>query len=225
MVKKANTERNEDITGKRFGRLTAIKLDHVRQPQKGRPLQYWLCRCDCGNEKVILKYNLGKSTFSCGCLSREKVTERVTRHGGTKTVLFKRWSSMKERCYRKNHVHYHNYGGRGITVCDEWKDSFEAFRDWALNNGFSEDLQLDRIDNDGNYCPENCRFTSIQRQSINRRTTKFIEYNGERLSYSEWSLRLGAKKNIVANRMAAGWNEIDAITIKPHRGPHKERGA
>jgi hypothetical protein len=223
-TKKINKERNEDITGKRFGRLVAIRLDHVKEQNHGSPLQYWLCRCDCGNEKVVLKYALGKSTFSCGCYLKEEASKRASRHGGANTNLYKRWSSMKERCFRKTHVHYKNYGGRGITVCDEWKNSFEAFRDWALNNGYEKGLQLDRIDNDGNYEPSNCRWATRTRQANNRRTNKYIEHNGERLTFAEWSQRLGASTNIVDKRMLEGWSEIDAITIKPHRGPHKERG-
>jgi hypothetical protein len=222
-TKMINKERNEDITGKRYGRLTAIRLDHVREKKNGHPLQYWLCRCDCGNEKVILKYHLGKSILSCGCYNKEQLRGRMTKHGDTKNPIYHRWVRMKERCYNKNHQAYSNYGGRGIKVCDEWL-VYENFKKWVLANGYRSDLQIDRIDNDGDYCPENCRFTDGNVQATNRRSTKFIEYNGERLSYSEWSRRLGSSKDIVAIRIAAGWSEIDAITLKPkqRRKKHEE---
>jgi hypothetical protein len=222
-AKTASQRRNIDISGKKFGRLTAIRIDHVAKANNGQTVQYWLCKCDCGTEKVIMKYHLGKSIFSCGCLLRENARNRFRTHGDTKTSLYHRWMRMKERCYNKNHQAYHLYGGRGINVCDDWL-IYENFKKWALANGYKEDLQIDRIDNDGNYCPENCRFTGSKEQAVNRRTTKFIEYNGERLSYADWSLRLGSSRNIVEKRIAAGWNEIDAITLKPKRGKRKHGG-
>jgi hypothetical protein len=214
---------SNDITGKRFGRLVALKLDHYHQRKNASRLQYWLCRCDCGNEVVVAKPSLGKATFSCGCLGKERrlTSKGNFKHGGKHTLLYEKWKGIFARCNNKNNISYKNYGGRGIKICPEWHD-FASFRDWALANGYQDDLSIDRIDVNGNYEPLNCRWITIKEQSNNKRNNKFIDYNGERLTYTEWSRRLG-HHSLVGERIKAGWDPIDAITIKPHCGPHKDR--
>lgn len=158
-----------DLTGKRFGRMVALRYEGNRK---------WLCRCDCGNEKVVFGLDLRQGkTQSCGCLQRERTSEANRRHYGKGTRLHNIWCGMKERCFNPNFERFHRYGGRGITVCDEWKTSFITFRDWALSNGYRDDLTLDRINNDGNYEPRNCRWATAKEQFKNQNVSKeFLEH-------------------------------------------------
>lgn len=135
----------KDLTGQKFGRWTVLK--HVPHKRRLR----WLCKCNCGTIKEVNQQSLlSKTSVSCGCYK----TDTCTKHGGSYTRLYRIWTSIKERCYRQKHMNYHNYGGRGIKMCQEWLGSFETFRDWALTHGYQEHLTIDRKDNDGNYTPE-----------------------------------------------------------------------
>ena len=158
-----------DLTGKKFGRLTVIKQDKESKRTK------WICKCECGNIKSVYACHLkdGSST-SCGCFQKEKVKQSNSKHGYTKTSLHNRWKTMKQRCCNKNDKNYKNYGGRGITVCDEWND-FENFKNWALLNGYEQGLQLDRIDNNKGYSPDNCRWCKASVNNHNRRNTAKID--------------------------------------------------
>lgn len=172
-----------DITGKKFGKLTAVKKIDSR---------YWLFRCDCGKEKKIKKTNVVCGiTKSCGCLWYKEVALGNRKHGMSKTRLYECWRDMRNRCYLKTRYDYKRYGGRGIVVCDEWKNKFESFYDWAINNGYKDNLTLDRIDVNGNYCPKNCRWSTKKEQATNRRTTVMIEYNGETHSKKDWAIKFG----------------------------------
>lgn len=157
-----------NIAGMRFTRLTALKV--VGKTNDNRPA--WLCRCDCGNEVVVSEHNLKRNnTKSCGCYKRDVQLKSHYRHGSCKTRLYRVWSNMRSRCDRKSSDNYKWYGGRGITYADEWKD-FAAFQNWALSNGYNDSLELDRINTDGNYTPENCRFITHQANCRNRRKAK-----------------------------------------------------
>ena len=157
-------KRVKDISGKRFGRFVVVEFVDTRKRQSR-----WLCKCDCGNTKVIYKGNLTTgNTKSCGCLSLEV---RIT-HGESKTRLYRIWEGIRRRCSNIKHEYWECYGGRGISVCQEWQDSYEVFRDWAKINGYDKSLTIDRKDNDGNYEPSNCRFITSAENSRNKRDTK-----------------------------------------------------
>ena len=155
-----------DLIGQRFGRLTVLE----RAENKGIHV-CWKCRCDCGNEKIVRGCQLKNSnTQSCGCLQIERTIKAHATHRQTRTRLHRIWTAMKTRCFNPNTKAYKDYGGRGITVCAEWKNNFEAFRDWAMANGYSDNLTIDRINNDGNYCPQNCRWATRAEQNKNKKS-------------------------------------------------------
>ena len=144
-----------------------------------------------------------------------------TTHGESKTRLFHIWQDMRKRCYNKNASNYERYGGRGITVCDEWKEKYEPFRDWAKENGYKETLSLDRIDNDGPYSPENCKWSTEKEQANNRRSTHFLTHNGETHSIKEWSKITGIARSTIGNRIKAGCTPEEALS-RPVRRKKEE---
>lgn len=164
----------QDLKGQRFGRLTAL----YTVPNNNYRTR-WHCVCDCGNTKDVLQQNLVNGHVrSCGCLHVERNKEKLAvlnesmqreSHHETKTRLYHIWINMKNRCFDENSSTFHHYGGRGITVCREWASSFLSFREWATANGYSDELSIDRINVDGNYCPENCRWVSGSIQQFNKR--------------------------------------------------------
>lgn len=209
----------EDLTNKKFGRWTVLE----RAPNKNGAV-YWKCKCDCGAIKEVKGSNLrlGNSK-SCGCLSRELSSERMKIHGGRKTRLYEIWYNMRQRCYNSNIESYKNYGGRGIIVCNEWKNDFVSFRDWALSNGYTESLTLDRIDVNKNYCPENCRWVSQLMQQNNRSNNHYITYNNQNKTLAEWARELNFTYKMLEHRINRGWTVEEAFTI-PKGGKRKKKG-
>jgi hypothetical protein len=178
-----------DLVGKRFGRLTVLKRAYVEQQGHGSHA-HWLCKCDCGNETVVDGSNLRRGTTkSCGCYQKE----RLVTHGETNSRLYGIWRTMKTRCYNQSYYQFDRYGGRGIAICDEWINDFQAFYDWSIANGYRDDLSIDRIDNDGNYEPSNCRWATAKEQSNNTRRNVCIEFNGESHTMAEWAEILGIR--------------------------------
>ena len=172
----------------------------------------WLCKCECGNEKVVVSGLLVKGqATSCGCYRNSF----HVKHHSYRTRLYKIWEHMKYRCNNPNCSSYADYGGRGIKVCDEWQD-YIPFSEWALASGYEDSLTIDRVDVDGNYEPSNCRWATRKEQQNNLRCTIFVEYNGEKKSLSEWSEITGITKQALAYRIKAGW-DLDKVFSKGGR--------
>ncbi len=193
----------KDLTGQRFGRLTVLEF----VPREGTKQSYWKCQCDCGNIKVIAGNSLScRRTLSCGCHRIEKITKvkRKYKDGTIDTRLYKIWKGFKQRCYNKNEPSYKNYGGRGISVCNEWKNDFKAFYDWAIENGYSDDLTIDRIDNNGNYEPSNCRWVNMLEQQRNKRNNVMVEYEGKKMCLSAAAKQAGVSVSSVESRYIKG---------------------
>nr|DAR05504.1 MAG TPA: PVL ORF-50-like family [Caudoviricetes sp.] len=211
--------KTRQITG-RYGRWTVIGF-HGRD---ARGKDFWDCRCDCGTVKAVRGDQLLRGeSLSCGCLSREVAVEvaRKTgkanvKHGGEKTRLYHIWRKMIERCYNPHHVHYHNYGGRGITICDEWRYSFASFRDWAMAHGYTDTLTIDRIDSDKGYCPANCRWATPLEQARNRRGCLLIE--GKCLS--EWAQYAEVSAGSIKKRLEKGWTIQEAVAVPRYGERH-----
>ena len=221
MDKPIHMEKVRDLTGQRFGKLIATRC--VGRDKYKNAL--WLCRCDCGREKVIPSRSLvSGSSKSCGCLETGKFINGVGRnmHGGSGDRLYRVWGGMRNRCYDKNRPEYPNYGGRGIRVCDEWLHDYAAFRDWAYANGYDpslsgKDCSIDRIDADGDYCPDNCRWVSMDIQAFNKRTTYRIEYRGRTITLVEASKLYGITPGTIAQRIGRGWSPERAIETPARR--------
>lgn len=215
-----------DLTGKKFERLTVLYRDADHIFKSGRKVVMWKCKCECGKECSVATTSLSSGlTKSCGCLNYEKKCDTKNKHRKFKyrnMVLYNRWRGMKKRCYVKSSTSYSSYGGRGIEVCDEWKNNFGAFQDWALKNGYKPELSLDRIDVNGNYEPSNCRWVTNSVQQNNKRNTVYLEINGEKHPISEWCHIRGFKKGVIRDRIGSGWSIEDAV-LKPIRSYKTKR--
>lgn len=174
-----------DLTGKKYGRLLVLGID-----DRGTRKTYWNCQCDCGNIKSVRADSLiSGSIQSCGCLKKEvdKINLSANhKHKMSGTRIYFIWQGIKDRCYNINNTRYLRYGGRGIKVCDEWLNDFSAFYEWAMNNGYSDELTIDRIDNSGNYNPNNCRWVNKKTQANNRETNIKITIGNATKTLSEW---------------------------------------
>ena len=195
------------MIGQKFNRLTVVcRADNYITPS-GAKERRWLCECDCGNTTVVTTAHLKSGhTKSCGCFAMEMRIQNGLRekHGLTRTRIHGIWTQMKTRCYNPNDEHFPNYGGRGITVCAEWLNDVKAFHEWAMANGYADYLTIDRIDTNGNYCPENCRWASKKEQTRNRRNTRFLTFNDETKTLKEWSEITGIKYQTLFCRYKAG---------------------
>ena len=213
--------KHQDLTGQKFGLLTVIKLDHTVQKfnekrQKNGILYFYKCICECGQEKIVNGYYLmSNKVKSCGCL-KHKGTNFSHRLGRPDT--YSHWSNIKTRCFNKNNKKYKSYGGRGITVCKEWLD-FKNFHYWAINNGYKKGLSIERIDVNGNYEPDNCKWIPMEQQSKNRRCVINYSLNGKKMNINEWTKFLGCGKETIRERIKRGWTIEKALTT-----PIKKKG-
>lgn len=199
----------KDMTGQRFGMLVVVC--RAENTQSGRAT--WRCRCDCGKEVVVRGGNLRSGgTKSCGCYKVACLNRSKTTHHGSNTRLYRIWSNMKDRCYRPANDRYRDYGGRGIGVCEAWRASFEAFRDWAVSSGYRDNLTIDRKDNDLGYSPENCRWTNRAAQNNNTRRNRYVTYGDETHTVSEWARMRGLTETALRLRLNRGWPLEAALT-------------
>ena len=194
---------SENLVGMKFGRLTVMDRE---SPKSKKAKGLWVCKCECGN---VIKVNTSDlksgNTTSCGCKRKETLRQLRTKHGESNTRLYNVWSDMKKRCYNTKNVDYKNYGGRGITVCDEWMD-FQNFYEWAIANGYDEtaprgQCTIDRIDVDGCYEPENCRWVDRYIQMNNKRNNRILTYNGESHTLAEWCEIVNIPYNCLKSRL------------------------
>lgn len=202
-----------NIEGQKFGRLTVSGMSG--RDSHGQVT--WACQCECGNTIVVLGGNLrrGKSQ-SCGCLHRELLSSRMTVHGEKGTKEHRAWCAMKSRCHNPKSKSFADYGARGITVCDRWKMSFSNFLA-DMGKSPSDAHTIDREHNDKGYEPGNCRWATRAAQAVNKRSTRYLEHQGEKLSLAEWCKRLGISKATVAYRLAHGWPLDKAVLTPPSR--------
>ena len=204
----------KNLVGKKIGRFTI--LSRAENGKNGEPR--WNCLCDCGNKKIVYSVNLNHGrTLSCGCLGHENAIKANTIHAQKHTRLYTIWQNIKARCNNPKSEFYKNYGGRRITICDDW-NSFISFRDWALANGYANNLFIERKNNNGNYTPENCCFASMKEQSRNRRSNRFEIYNGLKKTVAEWAEIAGLKYSTLLKRLRLGWSIGKAINTPLLRG-------
>ena len=199
-----------DLTDQRFGLLVARK--RAGSTKTGEVT--WLCDCDCGNTHIVSSANLRRTTRSCGC----QHWAHVTKHGQAHTQLYRVWKELRRRCKNKNRPDYERYGGRGISVCSEWED-FTVFQEWALNSGYDPKLTIERIDNNGNYEPGNCKWATIQEQNNNTRQNVNIKIRGVTKTLKQWGDSVGLSYSTISTRYRDGWCNEDLILpkMKPHQ--------
>lgn len=196
------------LEGKRFHKLLVLEKVNNQNSKTA-----WKCLCDCGNITFVITSNLTCNRIkSCGCLKNEKLIERNTSHNQRHTNLYEVWKSMKQRCFNPNNKSYKNYGGRGITICDEWKNSFTSFYNWSMENGYKQGLTIDRINNNFNYCPENCRWSDRFVQANNSRWNKHIIINGKDDTLANWLRFYNLSYDKYYKRIKQGFSEQEALT-------------
>lgn len=222
----------EDFKGRRFGRLVVTGPEEAVYDSRGKLWRAFWCQCDCGNRVLMKIYNFTDNASnparSCGCLGEEnkqylgklhrmgQLANPKYKHGLYHTRLNKIWKNMRHRCNLVNNPNYPEYGGRGIKVCPEWNDSetgFLNFYNWAMTNGYSDELSIDRIDNDQGYYPWNCRWTTQSVQAQNTRNAQWVNYYGFHYNIHDWCLLLNLDYNTVMYRLQNGWSEEDALGV------------
>ncbi len=209
----------KDLAGMKFGKLTVIELVKSECAPGKRKRRKWLCQCECGNEVIVVADNLlSGHTLSCGCLQKERARNCLLTHSSSNTRLYAVWCSMRARCNNPNSTYYHRYGGRGITVCQEWNESFESFQNWALTNGYDEEAKrgectIDRIDNNQGYSPDNCRWVAQRIQMNNVSYNHRVKCNGEDHTIAEWARLLDTNPSNLRGKLErANWDLSKIIT-------------
>lgn len=197
-----------DLTGHRYGYLTVVQFVCRLNNHS-----MFKCVCDCGKQTIVTGNNLRRNhTTSCGCMSSKKtIGIRSSTHMMTNHPLYQTWTGMINRCYWSKHNRSKHYMLKGITVCDEWRYNFIKFKDWAFSNGWEKGLSLDRINNDGNYEPSNCRWATNKEQARNRSSNVWIEINGISQIATVWAEEYNISPATIHNRMTKGWSGYDAV--------------
>lgn len=206
----------KDLTGQKFGKLTVIKRAPDYISPNGRKKIVWLCKCDCGNDNVIVRGEdlTGNHTKTCGCSWGQL-------HGKSNTKLYNVWKKMKERCNNPNSKSYKIYGAEGKKVCDEWLHDFQAFYEWSMANGYKEGLTIERIDGTKGYSPDNCKWTTRIEQMNNIRNNKYLTYNDKTKTRAQWAREMGINYNTLIFRLdKLNWDIEKALTT-----PIKKQGA
>lgn len=206
----------DDLTGRKFGLLTVKGYGEPILRKNGRYDTSFRCLCECGNMVTVRGISLKRgNTTSCGCRQKEFIKNLNRTHGCSNTRLYEIWEKIKQRCNNPNSINFKHYGGRGIKVCNDWINNFLAFKEWASMNGYDDTLTIDRIDVNGDYCPENCRWVNYTVQANNRRSNRKITYNGETHTIAEWASKTGINEKKIANRISKlGWSAEKALTIR-----------
>lgn len=202
--------RRVDLIGQRFGRLCVV--EYAGSTKDGQA--QWRCVCDCGCITVVRGKDLRRgNTLSCGCIQKSVAAQQHTTHGISNTRIYRIWSLMRMRCYNPNAPQYDDWGGRGITICDEWRHDAKAFYDWSINHGYADDLSIDRIDNDKGYSPDNCRWVDRNVQSNNKRSNHLITHDGKTQTIAEWAAELGLNYDTLYSRIVKyKWDIHKALT-------------
>lgn len=203
----------QDLSGKKLGQRTVVRFAGVKIWPSGNRQRMWLVRCDCGNESIEQQGNItSQRAKSCGCLKPEATRKAKLRHGCTVNrqalPIYESWAGMLTRCTNPRASCYHNYGGRGITVCERWHKFDEFLSDMGPSH--REGLTLDRIDTNGNYEPSNCRWATRKEQASNKRTNHKVSFNGETMTLSQWIRRTGITS--LPYRLRRGWSVERALT-------------
>lgn len=216
------TVKMHDLTGQQFGWLTVIELDHMKRID-GHNRPYWKCLCKCGAEKVVSANSLRSgSTRFCGCYRKGANHQRFYRGGADRARLYSIWRMAKRRCENPKCEFYHNYGARGIKVCDEWQgiEGFNRFYEWAISHGYDRGLTLDRIDNDKGYNPNNCQFATRKHQSNNKRNNIYLTFDGVTKTLMEWCEYYDVPYSRVRVRYnVMGWDIEDALFTPRYKKP------
>lgn len=215
-----------DLTGCKIGMLTVVSVSEQKNRHRDK---FWFCRCDCGGTAIRRTATLTDAQrtggcCSCGCvraLLEERgrlraVQSRVKFHHPHKYRLFEVWQSMKQRCYNPSKKHYPSYGGRGITICDEWRNDSAAFCQWAIASGYQPGLWIERKDVNGNYCPENCSWETPKNQANNKTNSAILEWNGRRQTLAQWAVEVGMPRRSLGHRVRLGW-PVERILTAPIR--------
>ena len=209
-------KRTIDLTGQKFGRI--LVLGYVG---RSNSKAVWSCRCDCGNTATPTVGALEKGrTVSCGCYSLEAFTQRVTKHNMSRSRLYHKWTNIISRCEYTKNQHYVHYGGRGITVCDRWRNFENFLADMGPRPG--PEYSIERIDNDLGYSPENCKWATRSQQNENTRRNHILEYEGEQLTISQWAKRQELTVAALNGRLRLGWNIKDALTTPVKEYKHRQ---
>lgn len=219
----------QDLVGKQFGRLAVEKYAGYTTSKSGKRILLWECRCECGNVIVVRGNSLKTgSTKSCGCyrkelgMSSKVMTKQIHGDSSKNSRLYRIWLGIKTRCTNSKVPEYQNYGGRGIQVCSEWVNDYSVFREWAISSGYSNNLSIDRIDTDGNYEPDNCKWSTNKEQQNNKRTNRILRYDNKEMTLKQWSEVICIPNDTLWRRLESGWS-VERTLTQPLRKQKNNR--